>query len=65
MYHFTDEVTKDMREGRGWYAAWEVGRRDGGRGEEEEGRMEGGEKAGEEGGMKGRRGGGREVINNQ
>ena len=27
LYHFTDELTKDMREGRGWYAAWEVGRR--------------------------------------
>ena len=27
LYHFTDEITKDMREGRGWYAAWEVGRR--------------------------------------
>ena len=27
LYHFTDELTKDMRKGRGWYAAWEVGRR--------------------------------------
>ena len=27
MYHFTDALTKDMREGRGWYAAWDVGRR--------------------------------------
>lgn len=27
LYHFTDEFTKDMREGRGWYAAWDVGRR--------------------------------------
>ena len=27
LYHFTDGLTKDMREGRGWYAAWEVGRR--------------------------------------
>ena len=27
MYHFTDGLTKDMREGRGWYAGWDVGRR--------------------------------------
>ena len=27
LYHFTDELTKDMREGRGWYAAWDVWRR--------------------------------------
>ena len=27
MYHFTDELTKDMREGWGWYAGWDVGRR--------------------------------------
>ena len=27
LYHFTDELTKDMREGRGWYAGWDVGRR--------------------------------------
>ena len=27
LYHFTDGLTKDMREGRGWYAGWDVGRR--------------------------------------
>ena len=27
LYHFSDELTKDMREGRGWYAAWDVWRR--------------------------------------
>ena len=27
LYHFTDELTQDMREGRGWYAAWDVWRR--------------------------------------
>ena len=27
MYHFTDEVSKDMHQSQHWYAGWDVGRR--------------------------------------
>ena len=27
LYHFTDEVAKDMHPSRHWYAGWDIGRR--------------------------------------